>query len=166
MNRNVIAVSLLAGALLMCGHARIAAAKPLKDGAYITLGLGYEPQDYFSRISRQGNPVSVMRAGLCASALCLEYEHHSSVPLGGPGAERETNTIALLFHYGFERLSLEGGPAIDYNRNTGGYSAFIGRIQYHLASHFSLDYEHIAGKHAHINLYGIVATWWPFAHGS
>lgn len=162
MNRNPIAVSFLAGILFACALTWVTVACAAQDGGYITLGLGYEPHDYFSRISRQGNPASVIRLGWCEAVVCLGYEHHSSAILGGAQSERETDTINLLFRYGIRRFSFEAGPAIDRNQHLGGRYAAIARIRYHLASRYFLDYEHIKGKDAHVNLFSIVATWYPF----
>lgn len=144
---------------LLCAHAAHAKA----NGIYLTLGLGYEPQNYFSRISRQGNPVSVIRAGWCKAMFCVDLEHHSSAILGGAQSERETDTGALLLRYDANRFTVEAGAAIDRNERLGGRYDAIGRIRYQLFSRYYVDYEHIQGNDAHINLFSIVATWFPFA---
>jgi len=133
-----------------------------QNGAYVTLGLGYEPHDYFSRISKEGNPVSVIRGGWCQGLLCLDLEHHSSAVLDGAQSERETDTGALLLRYQMHRLSFEAGPAMVREQHLGGTSAVIGRIRYRFYSRFYLDYEHITGERDHVNLFSIAATWHPF----
>jgi len=148
-------------ASLVLGACWYQSAYAAQDGPYVTLGLGYEPHDYFSRISREGNPVSVMRGGWCQGPICLDLEHHSSAFLGGAQSERETDTAGLLLRWQIRRFGLEAGPALVRDRHLGGTSAIIGRIRYHIYSRFYLDYEHMAGEQDHVNLFSIVAIWHP-----
>jgi|GEM_PF-3749632 len=157
MNPSRLTALCLAAAI--AGASSAGAARGAGAGPFLTLGAGYEPQDYFSRISQQGNPVSVIRLGWCASALCAEVEHHSSIPLEGAGKERETNTIGLLLRYRRGPVQLQAGPALDHDRRLGGRYAGVARVGYRLSPRFSLDYEHLEGKQVRVNLFSIVATW-------